>query len=162
MTKEIFGKIFVRALIEFGPPTIIGALWAYYNYMPGMKTADSITHFSAAFVVIAMFWLNLLRIQHQTTTRVQQTQLAGGVQNVDTQIKDIGIEIGVVKATLATLTEKLDAVMPKVRDEDAIEITNLVRTANNHIETANTKFDAVRNYAMKAEDGKLTITLPSE
>jgi hypothetical protein len=50
MTKNIYWKIFVRALIEFGPPTIIGAIWAYNNYTPGLKFADSVTHFSAAFV----------------------------------------------------------------------------------------------------------------
>jgi hypothetical protein len=159
--KKIAWNVFVRVLIEFVPPTAISALWAYYNSTPG-KLAESGVFFSAAFIFVATFWLSLLRIHHQISTKVHQEKIAGGMKDVDTQIKDLGVDIGVVQTTLATLTKKLDSLTPKLSDADTIEISNLVRTANNHIETANTKFDAIRSYQMKAEGGRFTITMPSE
>lgn len=84
------------------------------------------THFSAGFVVTALIWSNLLGIQYQQSTRVQQAQLAGGIQGVDAQVRDLGNELGIVKATMATLTGKIDTLLPKISDADAIEISNLV------------------------------------
>lgn len=146
MTASIGWKVARRILLEFGPPVAIGAAWVWWNYAANQSTADSVKNFSAGFVVIAFVWASLLRIHHQQSTRVQQDQIAGGMQGVDTAVKDIGAEINTVKETLASLVSKLEHFNQgkKLTDEDTVEISNLVRTANNHIQSANTKFDSFR------------------
>jgi hypothetical protein len=117
-----------RVLIEFGPPFVMGVVWALYNVADGFL-ATYIKEFSLAFFMAAWIWNQLLRIIYQ---QGQISRMAGLGADLDA----IKATMTAMKSNIATInTQSGPELSPAVR-----ELNELLATANNQIASANNAF----------------------
>jgi hypothetical protein len=119
--------------LEFGPPAILGALWAGWNY--NGTAASAITNFSAAFVSLGIVWANFLRIQYQQTTRVAQEEASN-------QIETVLSALDRVEGSLQRLAQVV-TVQTNLSPEQSREVGSAVNEAHNAIATANNVVKAI-------------------
>lgn len=145
-------RIFWRCLLEFGPPAIVGAAWAVWNF--NGTAASAVANFSAAFVSLGIVWANFLRIQYQQTVRAQQ-------ENASEQIKEMTDNLGRVEGSIQKLSAMVSANLSALPPERAREITSAVNDANNAVSTANNAFreltakPTIGNFILRAALGGL-------
>ena len=126
--SKVGWRIFWRCLLEFGPPAVIGAIWATWNF--NGTAASAVANFSAAFVTLGIIWANFLRIQYQQTTRAHQDSTQAKIDSIAADL--LRVEGSVLKLTHIVSVD--GAALPPDR---AREIASAVKEANTAIETAN-------------------------
>lgn len=137
-------KVLKRILIEFGPPLTFALLWI--KFAP--PNAYGALQFSAIFFAASWFWGQFLRILYQ------QTQIE--------RIRDLGNDLGSVKASMETITRIVDEIrnrnVPELQP-DIRHLVSAVGTANNQIEQANTTYQDIKpsNFVLLAETGNYRI-----
>ncbi|WP_156795478.1 hypothetical protein [Bradyrhizobium icense] len=129
MLGNIWVKIVLRCLLEFGPPAGVAtfSLWPH--------PFASRVEFSATFVAAGLFWWNILRIQHQQTTKANQ-------ENATAQINTVAASIDRVETVLRDLNQTIST-QKNLSPEQVREVDKAVSEANSTIATANTIIQAV-------------------
>lgn len=134
MTRlKIAGRIALRCLLEFGPPTVAGIAWALGN--KGGTVAGAVANFSAAFVTVGIVWSSFLRIQYQQTTRAHQ-------ENAADEFRTIKSNLDRVEGALQELS-KVIAIQGTLSPEQSKEVVTALNQANSTISSANNTITVV-------------------
>jgi hypothetical protein len=133
-----------RVAIEFIPPLSAGLVWLFFNWANVSGFAQGLEFFTKAFIAVAFVWWNYLRIHHQQTQKHQQAGIAGSVGS-------LLADLGTVKSTMTDLEARLGAVLPKVPEEEAAEISSLANSANNQISSIQSRVMSVAEYERELE-----------
>jgi hypothetical protein len=127
--------IWKRMAWEFAPPLVVAALWVVLTTLTGFDKqsswATAVRDFSVGFFMCSWFWNQYNRVEHQTTTRQ-----AG---------ETLKVEVGLVKQTLNSIEEKVVALAKQpapAQSPEYMEVTDLVRTANNHVDVISAQVNA--------------------
>lgn len=131
----------LRCLWEFAPPIIVAGLWSWFG--PN-KLTGGVWGFYATWIALSWIWLNALRIWHQ--------------QHQKKDLSDLGTTLTALKDTIGNLANEVRSVAERFPDNaEVAHLEQLVNTANNQIETANTAFESTKSYVLNAETGRYKI-----
>jgi hypothetical protein len=125
-SRDEWKAVGLRVAIEFVPPVAAGLFWLWFHWAQVQGFAQGLELFTKGFIAIAFVWWNYLRIHHQQTQKHQQAGIAGTVSS-------LMADFGAVKTTMAVLDAKLGAVLPRIPEQEAVEISTLANSANNQI-----------------------------
>ena len=141
--SNFLSRVAWRVLVEFGLPLAFACLWICF----GPKGSSGALTFSFLFFSASWFWGQFLRIWYQQS---QIDRFAG-----------LGTDLNAIKSTMAIMKQSI-ADLTATHDGDITQeverLRGLANTANNQIDSANTRYQAARSYVLHADAGYYGIT----